>query len=111
MKNVTITKAHNPMLYDSANGKSLKAEKVVDVTAECGDRERTLMLFTRAERGPIVQICHPYDGEAYMGAMTHFFIEELARPIDERDDTFALMARRAGMSRPEFVKLVKTAAA
>ena len=89
-------------LYDSDTGESLTAEKVVDVTEECG--ERTIFLYTRAKRGRIVQIVHPYEGEKYMGSHTHFFIDELSRC--DTDDTFQRLARRAKMPRFVFLDLI-----
>lgn len=63
---------HSPGMYDSANGVSLVAERVVDVTEDCPSGERTILLYTTAKRGPIVQIAHPYEGRKYMGSHIHF---------------------------------------
>lgn len=95
-----------PGLYDSANGRSLVAEKVIDITDDCPSKERTILLFTRAERGRIVQIAHPYDGEKYMGSQIHFFVDELNEPVPARDDTFQMTADRAGMTRSDFQQLI-----
>ncbi len=60
-------------LYDSANGKSLATLAAVEVPdCEC----RTILLYTKAERGLIVQIVHPYKGQNY-GSASHYHINEL----------------------------------
>lgn len=101
-------KEHRVALYDSETLDSLVTEKVVDVTEDLpeANRERTVFLYTRAKRGPIVQIAHPYHGEVYMGAHTHFFIDELRDYVAPRDDTFGCLAKRAGISRARLLKLV-----
>jgi len=54
-----------------------------------------------------VQITSPYPGEIYMGAGVHFFIDEIERDNDPRDDPFLGWARRAGLSRPSMLELIK----
>lgn len=94
---------HRPGLYDSADGTTLMAEKVVDITDDCPARERTLLLYTKAKRGPIVQVAHPYDGQSYLGSTIHFFTNEM----DARDESFAMTARRAGLTGFQFRKLIR----
>lgn len=77
VKPVKITKEHDIGLYDSDTGKSLKAKKAVDITDECPSGTRTILLFTKAKRGRIVQIGQPYDHEVYMGMHVHYFVDEL----------------------------------
>lgn len=98
---------HSPGMYDSANGVSLVAERVVDVTEDCPSGERTILLYTTARRGPIVQIAHPYEGRKYMGSHIHFFINELGDEVAPRDDTFSSTAARAGMGRAAFRRLIE----
>lgn len=107
---LTITKEHDPGLYDSATGKTLRTEKVVDVTEDCPLATRThraVLLFTRAKRGRIVQVTHPYPGKTYMGAHTHFFVDEMRRPVAERDDTLASCAQMCGLSRASLIDLIE----
>lgn len=98
---------HRPGLYDSANGVSLVAVRVVDITEDCPSGERTVLLYTNAERGPIVQIAHPYENQKYMGSHIHFFINELDDEVPPRDDTFSSTAARAGMSRMALRRLIE----
>lgn len=97
---------HCPGLYDSANGVSLVAERVVDITEDCPTGERTVLLYTTAKRGPIVQIAHPYEGRKYVGSHIHFFINELGDKVQPRDDSFGMTARRAGLTRATFRRLI-----
>jgi hypothetical protein len=98
---------HRPGLYDSANGVSLVAERVVDITEDCPSGERTVLLYTTAKRGPIVQIAHPYENQKYMGSHIHFFINELDDEPDARGDSFSFTARRTGLSRLAFRQLIE----
>jgi hypothetical protein len=107
MQDLPLDPEYSPGLYDSDTGDSLVASKVVDITEDCPTGERTILLFTQAKRGRIVQVTHPYDGQKYMGANIHFFVDELHREVDPRDDTFGLTARRAGISRSDFLKLIE----
>lgn len=109
MKQVEIDSDYVPSLYDSDTGLCLITEKVVDITEDCPTGERTILLFTRAKRGPIVQVCHPYEGHKYFGSHIHFFINELDRDIDARDDSFASTALRAGLSRWALRELIENA--
>ncbi|MDO8664894.1 MAG: hypothetical protein Q7K44_05145 [Candidatus Liptonbacteria bacterium] len=108
-------KEHDPGLYDSDTGASCKVEKVVDITEDCpkaSKKECVILLFTRAKRGRIVQISHPYDGEVYMGSHIHFFVDELDREmcVDPRDDTFGSTANRLGLTKQELRKLIEAQA-
>lgn len=107
---VEITEEHTPCLYDSATGAGLTAAKVVDITDDCPSGERTILLFTAAKRGRIVQIAHPYPGQVYMGSRIHFFVDELDREMNVRpgDDTFGREADRAGMGKMALRRLIET---
>jgi hypothetical protein len=94
-------------MYDSDTGESLVAKKVFDITADCPSGERTILLFTEAKRGRIVQIAHPYDGQKYMGSNIHFFVDDLHRPVAPRDDTFGITAARAGLTRPALLSMIE----
>ena len=107
MQELQLEPEYSPGLYDSDTGTSLVASKVVDITEDCPAGERTILLFTQATRGRIVQIAHPYDGQKYMGDNIHFFVDELHHNVEPCDDTFGLTAKRAGMSRNDFRKLIE----
>lgn len=100
---IEIDSDYDPGLYDSDTGESLVAEKVVDATAACPSGERTILLYTRAKRGRIVQIVHPFTGEKYRGSHIHFFVDEL------RFDPVGLrrIARRAGLSAVKALRLIR----
>ena len=105
-------KEHEPGLYDSATGASCKTEKVVDITEDCpkaDEKRRAVLLFTRAQRGHIVQISRPYEGEVYMGSHIHFFVEELDREmrVAPRDDTFGSTANELGLTKSQLRKLIE----
>lgn len=97
---VEISDAHDPQLFDSDTGKSLTPICVVDITDMIPDGERTLLLYTRAERGRIVQVTTPYEREEYMGAHTHFF-------VDESDGLMRERARRHGLDPDVFVETLR----
>lgn len=115
-KSVKINKKeHDPGLYDSDTGASLKTEKVVDVTEDCpkaSKKERAVLLFTRAKRGRIVQISRPYEGETYMGSHTHFFVDELDREmrVAPREDTFGSTADMLGLTKSALRSLIEAQA-
>jgi len=115
-KSVKINKKeHNPGLYDSDTGASCKTEKVVDITEDCpkaSEKERAVLLFTRAKRGRIVQISRPYEGEAYMGSHIHFFVDELDREmhVAPRDDTFGSQASQIGLTKSALRALIEAQA-
>lgn len=65
-------------LYDSDTGESLKAEKIVDVTPPGAD-DNSVLVFTRAQRGRIVQL--------QQGCLQiHYFMDEqVGRGMMEND--------------------------
>lgn len=105
-------KEHDPSLADSDTGRSLKAKKVVDITDDCpaaNNKRRAVLLFTKAKRGRIVQICRPYEGEKYMGMRTHFFVDELNHEmrVAARDDTFGSFAKDLGLTKTQLRELIE----
>ena len=112
-KTVKINKKdHNSGLYDSATGNDCRTERVVDITKDCpkaSEKERAVLLFTRAERGRIVQITRPYEGEVYMGSHIHFFVEELEHEMRAapRDDTFGSTANQLGLTKSALRSLIE----
>lgn len=89
-------KKYDSGLYDSATGKNIYVEKVVDFSEDCPQLEngtKALFLFTRAKRGRIVVIQHTYPGKDF-GSGIHFFVDELDKEMNVRpdDDTFGFWA-------------------
>lgn len=107
MQVLGIEKEHDAGLYDSDTGKSLTTQRVIDITDDCPSGERTVLLYTSARRGRIVQITFPYPNEVYMGAHTHFFVDELRRSVAPRDDTFGLLAKRIGLPRKHLIGMIE----
>ena len=112
-KELRITKAYSPCLYDSDTGKSCLTKKVMDVTEDCpkaSKKEPCIFLYTHAKRGRIIQINRPYEGEKYMGMHTHFFVDELDKEMSrsERDDVFGSRAKQLGLTKSELRLLIRT---
>jgi hypothetical protein len=64
-------------LYDSANGNTIYADKVVDITTFCSNSKQTVLKYANAERGRIVQICDLYEHGKDLGTVIHYFVDEL----------------------------------
>lgn len=99
-------------LFDSDNGTDCKTEKVVDITDECpraNPSNKCILLFTRAKRGPIVQITRPHKGEKYLGTHIHFFIKELEEEMraPHKHDTFGLWADMLGISKTTLRSIIE----
>ena len=67
-------------LYDSNTGKSLKAAKVVDVTAEQDRATEALLVYVYAKRGLIVQLHSD-------GVCIHYFMKEAGGRRMMREDS------------------------
>ena len=111
-RELKITKAYNPGLYDSDTNGDCVTEKVVDVTEDCprgSNEDRCVFLYTRAKRGRIVQMARPNKGEKYTGMRIHFFVDELEREmhVAPRDDTFGSWASQLGLSKPALRSLIE----
>ncbi len=108
-------KEHKAGLSDSDTGKTCKTEKVVDITEDCpkaNKKERAVLLFTRAKRGRIVQICRPYENEIYTGSCIHFFVDELDREMHASPpfDTFGMTAEELGLTKSALRSLIEVQA-
>lgn len=75
-------------LYDSANGKSIKAYKIADATTLTKESERCVIKYALAVRGVIAQICDWYKSDRDLGTTVHYFIDEMS--VDElaKDEVF-----------------------
>ena len=81
-------------LYDSDTGESLAAEKIVDVTDKQCDGEQSVLIYTRAKRGRIVQL--------QQGALrVHYFLDEEGGQRMMREDS-----KRFGFD--DFVAIART---
>lgn len=112
-KVIEINEEYKPDLYDSDAGESCVPERVVDITEDCpkaSEKERAVLLFTKAKRGRIVQIRRPYENEVCMGSCIHFFVDELDREMRAapHDDTFGLTAGQLGLTKLQLRTLIET---
>ena len=103
---------HDPGLYDSATGKNLDAEKVVDITDDCpgaNQKRRAVLLFTTAQRGRIVQMARPYPKEVYTGRHIHFFVDELENEMRAAESVvaFGSWAKELGLSKSDLRAMIE----
>lgn len=94
MKIIDKTKFTTGM-FDSDTNQTLQVQKAVDITEHCfGNKawKRTVLLYTKAKRGPMVIIvsCISESDDANSGTRIAFFVDELEREFRVRpdDDTF-----------------------
>ena len=111
-RELKVSKAYKPGLYDSDTGADCLIEKVVNVTEDCpraSNEDRCVFLYTRAKRGRIVQMARLYKDKKYMGMHIHFFVDELDREmhVAPRDDTFGSWASQLGLSKPALRSLIE----
>lgn len=99
-------------LYDSANGKSLKAYKAVDLTNLTTDCKQLIVKYCKSERGPIAQLNFLYNKGVDMGAMVHYHLNEYSAKTLSRDEVFLSQANCYGFNAYEiavevYLNLVK----
>lgn len=109
-KELEITGEYGVGLYDSATSESCATEKVVDVTEDCprtNDNHPCIFLYTRAQRGRIIQIFRPY--EKYIGRRIHFFVDELDAEmnVSPDDDIFGMCANELGLEKSTLRSLIE----
>jgi hypothetical protein len=91
-------------LYDSANGKTILADKVIDITSLCKNREQVILKFANSIRGRIVQICDLYEAGVDMGILVHYFVGEY-EPADFEEE-LKLRAAILGCDVKQLVKVI-----
>ena len=111
---VKITDKHSPDRVDSATGETCIAEKVVNITVDCSGlkkSQRIHLVFTRAQRGRIVQIVDGTTKE-FCEERSHWFVDELEAEfhVSDANDTFGQWAGRLGMSKQALRKLIEAQA-
>jgi hypothetical protein len=92
-KPITINYASLELgLYDSQSGKSIKAYKIIDAThlLENNDNRRCVIKYANCLRGKIAQICYWYEPTKDLGAMVHYFINEITDKELAKDEVFYL---------------------
>ena len=80
-------------LYDSANGKSIKAYKIVDATELTNNSKRCVIKYALSVRGVIAQICDWYKSDVDLGGSVHYFIDETSPKELSEDEVFERRCR------------------
>lgn len=80
-------------LYDSANGKSIKAYKIVDATELTNNSKRCVIKYAISVRGVIAQICDWYKPDVDLGGSVHYFIDETSPKELSEDEVFKRRCR------------------
>lgn len=80
-------------LYDSRNGKTIKAYKMADATHLCNDSKRCVIKYANCVRGKIAQICDWYEAEKDLGTTVHYHINEMTFKDLAKDEVFVLRCK------------------
>lgn len=99
MKNTTtITEVANQELglYDSNNGKSVLATKIVDASDFCKKSPRCVIKYATVERGDIAQVNNWYYPDRDLGSSVHYFIDEMNLSQLASDIVFERTAKSMG---------------
>jgi hypothetical protein len=80
-------------LFDSANGKSIKAYKIVDATELTNNSKRCVIKYALSVRGVIAQICDWYKPDVDLGGSVHYFIDETSPKELSEDEVFERRCR------------------
>jgi hypothetical protein len=91
-------------LYDSANGQTVTADKVVDISYLCKRSKQVILKFANAERGRIVQICDLYETGVDMGMTIHYFVNEMTR--EQFENELKLRASILGCESTDLVQVI-----
>ena len=96
-------------LYDSSTDLPIEVSHAVDVSDICFFRaDGCVLLYGRAERGPLVQILRPYDrNNKRAGCRIHYFIDELEKELQTRDTLIHRVADDLGLTVPAFIALLR----
>ena len=83
-------------LYDSANGKNVKAYKIVDATNLCSNSKKCVIKYANVIRGTIAQICDWYESKKDLGVCLHYHINEMTPDELINDDVFKIRCSLIG---------------
>lgn len=108
-KVIEVPKKHKWIIADPDNGESLKTIKAVDITEDCPERFRTILVFTKTKCGRLVQISLPFGDKVFGGMHIHFFVDELETQMDltPPNDTFGMWAYMMGLSKLELRGIIE----
>lgn len=93
-------------LYDSRNGKSVKAYKIVDATELCTKAKRCVIKYADVVRGRIAQICDWYEPDYDLGMTVHYHINEVSPEWLANDEVFARHCRVMGVDALELSNFI-----
>ena len=93
-------------LYDSANGASLYAYKVVDMTSLCPKSKQLVIKYTKSVRGIIAQICNWYEKGKDLGTCVHYHIREITADWLANDSVFKMHAISVGADPNKLAKKI-----
>lgn len=93
-------KKHDIGLFDSQTGKSLKTIKAVDVTDDLPKKMNLVLLYTKALRGPIVQL--GWGGCAHV----HYFLNSMDGEL-HRESVLDGIADEAGIPKKRLIDICK----
>lgn len=82
-------------LYDSANGRTLKPYKVVDLTRLTANQP-LIIKYAKAKRGLIAQIIELYKAGEDLGVTVHYFLNETSARRLAEDEVFSLRVKMMG---------------
>ena len=108
MKTIRKFKGSSLGLYDnnSKNGKSVIADKVIDVTPLCPKIKQCVIKYANVTRGRIAQICDWYEKGKDLGMCVHYHINEMTPETLAEDVVFAQRARVMGADALKLSKII-----
>ena len=80
-------------LYDSRNGKTIKAYKMADATHLCCDSAKCVIKYANCIRGKIAQICDWYEATRDLGTTVHYHINEMTVNQLASDEVFVIRCK------------------
>jgi len=80
-------------LYDSRNGKTIKAYKMAEATHLCNDSKRCIIKYANCVRGKIAQICDWYEPTRDLGTTAHYHINEMTVNQLASDEVFVIRCK------------------
>ena len=96
MNELTEFKKSSLGLYDSANGKSVVAEKVIDLIVPREFKGQAVVKYAKVQKGTIAQICQWYEKGKDLGMTIHYHISQMTPGQLSEDQNFQSHSRMVG---------------
>ena len=93
-------------LYDSANNKSVRAEKVIGLVVSVDFEGQVVVKYAHVTRGLIAQICQWYEKGKDLGVTVHYHINEMTLDELASDSVFETRAKTIGYEPIELAKII-----